>query len=78
MATLSIELDDNVLKETEEVLSETDQTHNAYINEAVAFYNRVRKRSKLARQLAKESALVRESSMEVLAEFEALEGDYDY
>lgn len=78
MATISIELDEAVLQEAEELLGETEKSRNAYINDAVAFYNRVRKRAKLARQFAKESALVRESSMEVLGEFEALEGDYDY
>lgn len=78
MASISIELDETVLREAEELLNEAEQSRNAYINEAVAFYNRVRKRTNLARQFAKESAMVRESSMEVLAEFEALEGDYDY
>lgn len=42
---------------------------NRYINDAVQFYNLLQKRKIISRQLQKESRLVQEESMKVLAEF---------
>ena len=78
MVNISLKLDETILREAEQVLKETRQSRNAYINEAVAHYNRVKRRASLAEQLARESLLVRESSAEVLKEMEKLESDYDY
>ena len=72
MKTLSLKLDDNVFKETEEVVSELKLTRNRYINEALALYNQFNKRRVLKKKLSKESRLVHQSSAEVLAEFEKL------
>lgn len=69
---LSLKLRDEVFQEMETILRRLKKPRNAYINEAVAFYNRVQRRAALAKQLAWESELVREESMRVLAEFEAL------
>ncbi len=75
MKTLSLKLDDNIFNETEEVLVEIKKSRNRYINEAVAFYNRVNKRNLISRKLAKESKLVKNESMAVLAEFESLQDE---
>ena len=75
MKTLSLKLDDNIFNETEEVLVKVKKSRNRYINEAVAFYNRVNKRNLISRKLAKESRLVKNESMAVLAEFESLQDE---
>ena len=72
MKTLSLKLDDNIFNETEDVLVKVKKSRNRYINEAVAFYNRVNKRNLISKKLAKESRLVKSESMAVLAEFESL------
>ncbi|TAE35688.1 MAG: hypothetical protein EAZ70_12580 [Runella slithyformis] len=78
MINLSLKLDEKILEETELVLLNLKQSRNSYINEAVAYYNQLKKRAQIATQLATESNLVRTSSMEVLAEMENLEKDYEY
>lgn len=75
MKNLSLKMDDSVFKETEAILSKVRKNRNRYINEAVQFYNLVQKRKILSKQLKKESKLVREESMKVLAEFEGLENE---
>jgi hypothetical protein len=72
MKTLSLKLDDQVFSDTEVVISAVKKTRNRYINEAVDYYNRYNKRKILARKLAKESSLVQDESMAVLAEFERI------
>lgn len=51
-------------------MGELQQARNRYINEALASYNRIQRRKLLREQLAFESELVREDSMEVLADFD--------
>jgi len=75
MKTLSLKLDDNIFNETEDVLVKVKKSRNRYINEAVAFYNRVNKRNLISKKLAKESRLVKNESMAVLAEFESLQDE---
>jgi hypothetical protein len=75
MKNLSLKMDDSVLEETESILSKVGKNRNRYINEAVQFYNLVQKRKILSKQLKKESKLVREESMKMLAEFENLENE---
>ena len=72
MKTLSLKLDDNLFKETEEVLLKLKISRNRYINEAVDYYNRVNTRKIIAYKLKSESRLVSEESLSVLAEFENL------
>jgi metal-responsive CopG/Arc/MetJ family transcriptional regulator len=72
MKTLSLKLDDNIFNETEKVLTKVKKSRNRYINEAIQYYNRVNNRNLIARKLVKESKLVREESLLVLAEFENL------
>ena len=68
MKNLSLKMDDIVFRETEKILTKINKNRNRYINEAVEFYNLLQKRKILSRQLQKESKLVQEESMKVLAE----------
>jgi hypothetical protein len=72
MKTLSLKLEDQIFEEAEKVISKVKKTRNRYINEAVDYYNRFNKRKLIARKLAKESRLVQNESMAVLAEFEKI------
>lgn len=72
MKLLSLKLDEPIFMETEEILKEKGIPRNRYINEALDFYNRYHKRKKIAKAFTKASALVRESSMEINAEFDQL------
>ena len=72
MKLLSLKLDEPIFMETEEILKEKGIPRNRYINEALDFYNRYHKRKKISNAFAKASALVRESSMEINAEFDQL------
>ncbi len=76
MKSLSLKLDDIVFNDTEKMISLLNKPRNRYINDAVAFYNMVQKRKILSVQLEKESKLVQEESMKVLAEFEKIAHDY--
>lgn len=70
MKTVSLKIGERDLSRTDEIVRQLDQSRNSYINEAILAYNRQQERRLLAEQLAFESALVREESMEVLAEME--------
>ena len=72
MKLLSLKLKDEIFKEVEEVVKKFNIPRNAYINEALAFYNKVNRRRLLKKQLTKEAGLARVTSLEVLREFEAL------
>jgi hypothetical protein len=76
MKTLSLKLDEKVYSDTEEILSKLKKPRNRYINEAIEFYNAVKKKELIAKQLAFESKLVSEESMKVLKEFEETD-DYE-
>lgn len=69
-------MDDTIFSETEKIISKTQKSRNRYINEAVAFYNLLHKRRLISKQLKKESHLVREESLKVLAEFEMLPDEF--
>jgi len=73
MKIISLKLDDSVFNETEEVLSKMKKARNRYINEAVAYYNKIQSRKLLETILENESRLVAEDSMSVLKEFEEIE-----
>jgi hypothetical protein len=76
MKTLSLKLDDAVFQETEQVLSKIHKPRNRYINEALAYYNRLQQKRLLEKKLQAESLLVRNESLRVLIEFENLD-EYD-
>ena len=72
MKNLSLKLEDHIFLETEKIVTKVKKNRNRYINEAIDFYNRLHKRRLLSKQLTKESKLVSEDSLKVLAEFEKL------
>lgn len=72
MKNLSLKMDDTVFNETEKIIAKISKNRNRYINEAVEFYNLLQKKKIISRQLQKESKMVQEESMKVLAEFEKL------
>lgn len=76
MKTLSLKLDEIVYEETEKLLKKIKKPRNRYINEALQYYNYIQKKKIISEQLAIESKLVSDESMNVLNEFEKLE-DYD-
>ena len=76
MKTVSLKIDDSIFGETEKILSGISIPRNRYINEAIAYYNKVQKRQLLEKKLQVESELVKNDSMQVLKEFE--NSDYDY
>jgi len=70
---LSLKLQDKIFIETEQVLRKVKRPRNAYINEAIHFYNKLVARKLLKNKLARESNLVAADSIVVLEEFEKFE-----
>ena len=75
MKNLSLKMDDDIFQEMERNIARIRKNRNRYINEAVQFYNMVQNRKLLSKQLLKESKLVKEESMKILAEFESLDNE---
>lgn len=75
MKNLSLKMEEAIFNETEKITVKIKKNRNRYINEAVAFYNLLQKRKLLSRQLQKDSKLVKDESMKVLAEFEKLQDE---
>ena len=74
MKPLSLRMDDVVFKETERITAMISKNRSRYINEAVEFYNLLQRRKLNSVQLQKESKMVREKSMKLLAQFEKITG----
>jgi hypothetical protein len=55
MKALSLKLDETIFIETERLLSEINQSRNAYFNEAIDFYNKHRRGIWLDKQYAFEA-----------------------
>jgi hypothetical protein len=51
MKTVSLKIDDSVFGETEKILSRIKVPRNRYINEAIDYYNRIKKRQILEHKL---------------------------
>ncbi len=77
MKLLSLKLRDDVFSEVEKVVQRIHIPRNAYINEALVFYNQLNSRKLLRKQLERESKAVRGVSLEVLHEFEKLSDGQD-
>ncbi|HHJ09270.1 MAG TPA: hypothetical protein ENK25_00055 [Bacteroidetes bacterium] len=73
MKNVSLKIDDSIFRETEKILSHIKKPRNRYINEAIAYYNRIQKRLLLEKKLKKESELVKQDSVAVLSEFEKID-----
>jgi hypothetical protein len=74
---LSLKLKEDIFTETEAVLKTIHRARNAYLNDAINFYNKLQKRKILKGKLEKESLLVAQNSLEVLNEFEEFSEDYE-
>jgi len=74
---ISLKIDEKLLLDAEIMVSKLGISRNKYINDAVVAYTKTQKRAELEAQIRKEIKLIQESSMEVLAEFEVLEDDYE-
>lgn len=74
---LSLKLKDEIFQETETMRRTANIPRNAYINEALDFFNSIQKRRSLKKQLAKESKLVSKESLLILSEFETLAENFD-
>ncbi len=70
---LSLKLQDAIFEETEKVLKKVKLPRNAYINEAIHFYNKLIARRLLKNKLIRESIIVAADSMNVIEEFEKFE-----
>ncbi len=75
MKSLSLKLRNDIFNEVEEVVHSLHIPRNAYINQALEFYNRLLKRKRLRVQLQKESRLVRKDSLQTLELLERLEDE---
>ena len=73
MKTVSLKIDDIIFKETEKIILKIKKPRNRYINEAIAFYNKIQRRQILEKKLRKESELVKNDSMSVLKDFEEID-----
>jgi hypothetical protein len=71
--SLSLKLQDDIFEETERVLRNVKQPRNAYINDAIHFYNKLVARRLLKNKLLRESTIVAADSIAVLEEFEKFE-----
>ena len=77
MKTISLKIDDAIYGETENIVKSIKKPRNRYINDALAYYNKMQTRLILQKKLHFASKLVSESSMEVLKEFEQIDTLYE-
>lgn len=73
MKTVSLKIDDSIFSETEKILSRIKKPRNRYINEAIAYYNKIQRNQMLEKKLKLESEIVKRSSMTVLKDFEEID-----
>lgn len=70
---LSLKMDEQIFSETEDVIRKIHVPRNAYINKAVAFYNRLNKRRLVKNRLLKDVSLLKGDTKEFIRNFELLE-----
>jgi predicted transcriptional regulator len=73
MKALSLKLKDEISDDVERIIKTIHVSRNAYINQAVQFYNTLNKREALREKLRKESSIASATSLEVLREMEELD-----
>ena len=69
---ISLKIKDDIFKEVEKITKNRHIPRNAYINDALSFYNKITRRNILKKKLKYESKLVEDNSLEVLKEFEKI------
>lgn len=70
---LSLKLKEDIFENVEEITKKIKIPRNTYINFALEYYNKLNERKLLKKQLKKESKLVKESSLEILGDFEKMD-----
>lgn len=70
---LSLKLDDRLFEETESLLRKVRVPRNAYINQAVALFNRLQKRRLVKKRLRQDARLLQEETKRFIRDFELLE-----
>ncbi|MBU6324701.1 MAG: hypothetical protein KJS92_04365 [Bacteroidetes bacterium] len=75
MKSILLKIDDEIFQETEQLLMKIKKPRNRYIKEALATYNKIKRKELLAAQLESESRLVAENSLHVLEDFEHTAAD---
>jgi hypothetical protein len=70
---LSLKIKGEIFEDVESITHALHMPRNAYINEALSFYNSFNRRKGLRKKLAKESLLTRKNSLDILGEMEKLE-----
>lgn len=70
---LSLKMDNRIFEETESVLKKIRIPRNAYINQAVEFYNRFQKRLLTKRKLLRDVRLLRRETEVFIKSTELLE-----
>lgn len=77
MKSLSLKLDDKVFDDTEAITKAMKVARNRYINDALELYNKFNQRLLLEKQIKKEVEVCRESSMEVMRDWEETDNEFD-
>ena len=70
MKSLSLKIEDSIINETDELIKDIKISRNQYIIQAIAFYNKIKKRKLLEARMKRAVNAVGNSSLEVLHEFE--------
>ncbi len=73
MKTVSLKIDDSIFGETEKILARIKKPRNRYINEAIAFYNKIQRERFLENKMKLESDIVKADSLSVLNDFEEID-----
>lgn len=73
MKVISLNIDEMIFSETENLVSILKKSRNRYINDAIDHYNKYQKRIMLEEQLKRESEIVHKDSMQVLKDFEGFD-----
>lgn len=77
MKNLSLKLDEKVFDDTEAITKAMKIARNRYINDALELYNKFNQRLILEKQIKKEVEACRESSMEVMRDWEEMDNEFD-
>ena len=73
--SISLKIDEKELRKVDHSAQTVGVSRNAYINKALRFFNHLYERRLLAKELRRESEQVRQESMAVLREFDALQDE---
>ena len=72
---ISVKIEERELRKVDHSAQAVGVSRNAYINKALRFFNHLYERRLLAKELRRESELVRQESLTVLQEFETFQDE---